>query len=259
MAELAVITGASGGLGLEFARCAARDGYDLLLVANEPAKLKSAAKELSDRYHDVKIETVAVDLTRPEAVAEVGVAIGKRPVAVLVNNAGFATYGKFHELPASRELAEVRLNVEAVTHLTRLVLPGMLKAGSGRILNVASVAAWLPGPLMATYYASKAFVLSFSHSLAGELYGTGVTVTVLCPGPTRTGFVARAHLEDSKLFKRRLMDAVHVATKGWEGMMDGKWTVVPGWINRWEVRLSRFVPRQLQAWWVKRSQEEANK
>lgn len=253
--RLAVITGASGGIGLELARCAARDGYQVMLVSSEVTKLREAARKLRDAF-EAQTEVVAANLATVDGVELVLQAIGDRPVDVLVNNAGFATWGRFDELRTSRELDEVRLNVEAVVHLTRALLPRMTKAGTGRILNVASTAAFMPGPLMSVYYATKSFVYSFSLGLAEELNGTGVTVTVLCPGPTQTGFVSRAHMEDSKLFRRRLMTAVRVAAEGWHGMKSGKRVVIPGWRNWLEAHAVRFIPHRLLTWTVLRAQEK---
>lgn len=245
---LALVTGASGGIGLELARCAARDGYRVILVSSESVKLKQAAKRLHDEFEAVT-ELVVADLSTQAGVAAVVEHVAGRPLDILVNNAGFATYGAFVQQKLPRELAEVRLNCEAVVHLCAALVPGMVRAGRGRVLNVASTAAFMPGPLMATYYATKAFVLSFSQGLAAELRGNGVTVTVLCPGPTRTGFAARAHVEDTKLFsnKKRLMSAVHVATLGWRGLKRGDRVVIPGWRNWVEVHAVRFVPHRLLA------------
>jgi short-subunit dehydrogenase len=217
-------------------------------------KLNLAARRLQDEF-EAEIELVRADLSTEAGVQALIGALGDRRVEVLVNNAGFASYGSFVAMKRERELAEVRLNVEAVVHLCQAVIPAMVRRGQGRVLNVASTAAFMPGPLMSTYYATKAFVLSFSLGLAGELLGTGVTVTALCPGPTRTGFVARAHLEDSKLFQRRLMSAVVVAIAGWRGMMAGKLMVIPGKRNWLEVHALRLVPQWLLVRLVKRAQQ----
>ncbi len=174
---------------------------------------------------------------------------------VLVNNAGFASYGLFHELDMNKELELVQLNVKTLVHLTRLFLPGMEKRGRGRVLNVASTAAFQPGPLMANYYASKAYVLSFSEALANEMEGTGVTVTCLCPGPTRTGFQDRAAMQESKLVQGGLMDSMAVAKQGYAGLMAGQTIVVPGLQNWIGTLLPRFVPRKLATQLVRNLQE----
>ncbi|MEA2565364.1 MAG: uncharacterized protein QOD49_541, partial [Actinomycetota bacterium] len=186
---LALVTGASGGIGEELARILARHGYDLVLVARSADKLAALAERL-ELDHGIQVRAIAKDLARPDAAAEIHewLAAEGLTVDVLVNNAGMGLLGKFAEIGIEGDVEMLRLNVEAPTLLTRLLLPSMLERGSGRILNLASTAGFQPGPLMAVYYATKAYVLSFSEALANEVAGTGVTVTALCPGPTETGF-----------------------------------------------------------------------
>jgi short-subunit dehydrogenase len=175
---------------------------------------------------------------------------------VLVNNAGFATYGAFAETALEPELAELQLNVVTLTELAKRLLPGMLERRWGRILNVASTAAFQPGPLMAVYYATKAYVLSFSEALAEELRDSGVSVTALCPGPTASGFQQRAAMEDSKLVAgRKLMDAATVARAGYAAMMAGQRVVIPGLGNRLLAQSYRVSPRRLLTHVVRRMQE----
>ncbi|MDP8982928.1 MAG: SDR family oxidoreductase [Acidobacteriota bacterium] len=235
----ALITGASGGIGLELARVFAREGYALVLVARSEKRLQELAAEL-------KTETVVIanDLTRPGAAQEVFEQV--RQVDVLVNNAGFGSSGKFVEAPLDEQLGMMQLNMTALVALTGLFLPAMVKAKSGRIMNVASTAAFQPGPLMATYYATKAFVLSFSEAIHEELSGSGVTVTALCPGATETGFVERANMNDARLFKaKKPMAARAVAEAGYRGMLAGKAIVIPGLMNSLMAQSVRVSPRSV--------------
>ena len=255
--QTALITGASGGIGLELARRFAAGGYDLVLVARSTAKLEDLAGEL--RKHGGAVRVLAKDLAKPESPEEVCRELEAAGVTidVLVNNAGFATYGPFVEIDLGRELEELQLNIVTLTHLTKKLLPGMLARRRGGVLNLASTAAFQPGPLMAVYYATKAYVVSFSEALAEELSGTGVTVSVLCPGPTATGFQRRAGMEASKLFSGMLQvaDAAAVARAGYEGFRAGKRIVIPGLINKIGVQSIRVSPRALATKMVKRMQE----
>jgi short-subunit dehydrogenase len=256
----ALITGASGGIGLELARCFAAGGYDLVLVARTADKLEELAVELRRHFQGGGgVRVMVKDLARPEAPEEIHaeLADGGVEVDALVNNAGFATFGPFVEIPLDRELEELQLNIITLTHLTKKLLPGMLARRRGGVLNLASTAAFQPGPLMAVYYASKAYVLSLSEALAEELHGTGVTVTALCPGPTQTGFQARAQMETSKLFSGALQvaDAGAVARAGYAGFQAGKRIVIPGLLNRLGVQSIRVSPRALAPRVVKKMQE----
>lgn len=242
----ALVTGASGGIGLELARLLAAEGSSVILVARSGARLEEVAGELRER-HGVRTRVEALDLADPDGPERLARSLedaGIRP-RTLVNNAGFGDFGPFHEAPAGRLEGMVALNVAALTRLTRRFLPGMVRAGDGRVLNVASTAAFQPGPLMAVYYATKAYVLSLSEALAEELRDTGVTVTCLCPGPTDTGFQARAEMEDSGLLRLGLSDARSVARRGLSGLERGERVVVPGLMNRLGALLVRFTPRRL--------------
>jgi short-subunit dehydrogenase len=243
---LALVTGASGGIGYELARILARHGYDLVLVARSADKLAALAERL-ELDHGIQVRAIAKDLARPDAAAEIHqwLAAEGLTVDVLVNNAGMGLLGKFAEIGIEGDVEMLRLNVEAPTLLTRLLLPSMLERGSGRILNLASTAGFQPGPLMAVYYATKAYVLSFSEALANELAGTGVTVTALAPGPTETGFSSRAGSEQSRLFQGATMDARTVAEAGYAALMAGKPVVVPGFRNRILAFGVRLVPRRV--------------
>jgi short-subunit dehydrogenase len=255
--QTALITGASGGIGLELARLFAAGGYDLVLVARSAGRLEELAGEL--RKPGGAVRVLAKDLSGPDAPEEVFRELAAAGVAVdvLVNNAGFATFGPFAETDLGQELEELRLNVVALTHLTKKFLPGMLARRRGGVLNVASTAGFQPGPLMAVYYATKAYVISFSEALAEELNGTGLTVSVLCPGPTATGFQQRAGMESSKLFSGllRVADAAAVARAGYAGFRAGKRVVIPGLLNKVGVQSIRITPRSLAAKVVKKMQE----
>jgi short-subunit dehydrogenase len=242
----ALVTGASGGIGEELARLFAADGHDLVLVARSEEKLKLLAEELGAK-HNVAARVVASDLSRPEAPREIFDALEREGVRVdaLVNNAGIGSWGLFVETDLNQELELLQINVVALTHLTKLFLPAMIARGSGYVCNVASTAAFQPGPLMAVYYASKAYVLSLSEALANECEGTGVRVSALCPGPTETGFVAAAGMSESKLFDRGAMTAREVALAGYRGLFAGKTIVIPGTRNALVARTVGFMPRRL--------------
>ena len=253
---LAVVTGASFGIGHELGRLLARDGHDLAIVARNEEKLRLVAEQLSGQ-HGVDVTWIAQDLAEPGAASALHSKLRARPVDVLVNNAGFGSFGSFSEADVDKTVAMIRLNVEALTHLTRLVLPGMLERGAGRILNVASTAAFQPGPLMAVYYATKAYVLHFSEALAEELTGTSVTVTVLCPGPTATEFHKRAEMESSGLMRRLgVMDATTVAEAGYKAMRRGRRLVIPGLMNKLGPMGLRLAPRRFVPGVVLRIQKE---
>jgi len=243
----ALITGASSGIGLELASVAARDRHDLVLLARNRERLESIGHGLAEEY-GVRTTILAKDLRERSAPSEIGRDLAERGIAVdvLVNNAGFGIYGFFAETPLDRELEMIQVNIAALTHLTKVFLPGMLERRAGRILNVASTAAFQPGPIMAVYYATKAYVLSFSEALANETAGTGVTVTALCPGTTRTEFQQRAGIRQIPLMRAGLVSAAtDVAREGWEAMKRGKRVVVPGLASRVLVQAERITPRRL--------------
>ena len=265
--DTALVTGASAEMGEELARLFAADGHDVVLVARSREKLEALARELETR-HGVRATVIAADLADAAApeqlfrqVETAGITVG-----FLANNAGFGLYGAFAEVPgadavtpAAREMEMIQLNVSALTHLTKLFLPGMVARGRGRVLNVASTAAFQPGPLMAVYYATKAYVLSFSEAVGVELRGTGVTVTTLCPGPTKTEFAEVARMEGSRLFTMGgVMGAAEVARAGYEGMMAGRGTVIPGARNRIVACATRLVPRRFAARLAQKAQERVS-
>ena len=242
--ETTLITGASSGIGLHLARRFAADGSDLVLVARSEAKLNDLAGALR-RQHGTAARVLPKDLSAPEAPQELFDALQADGVAVnvLVNNAGFGARGAVAELEAERQLAMIQVNVTTLTHLTRLFLPSMLERGRGGILNVGSTAGFQPGPKMSVYYATKAYVLSFTEGLAEEVAGTGVTATCLAPGATDTGFADEAGMEESRLFRFGTMTPETVARAGFDGFRAGKVIVVPGLQNKATAFSSRLVPR----------------
>ena len=249
--KTALITGASFGIGMEFARIFAREGYNLVLVARSGDKLRLLASEV-EKSHGARSLILATDLTEPGAAAYVLEQTTRADIQVdvLVNNAGFGQYGLFVENDLEECLRQIQLNVTTLTHLTRLYLPAMMERAKGdgksrRILNVASTAAFQPGPLMAVCFATKAYVLHFSEALANELSGTGVTVTCLCPGATATEFHKRANASEMKLLKFGSMDARTVAEDGYRALMAGKPVVISGFKNWMLAQSVRFSPRRL--------------
>ncbi len=252
----ALVTGASGGIGEALARRLAAENHDLVLVARSEPKLRALADSLTSA-HGIDAAVVGADLAVPGAGAALAGRLDELGlgVDVLVNNAGFADFGAFLDAEPDKLTQMMQLNVVTLTDLTRLLVPAMVDQGFGRVMNVASTAAFFPGPLMAVYYATKAYVLSFSEGLGEELKGTGVTVTALCPGPTESGFQARAAMEDSKLIRgRRIMSAETVAKLGVAGLLAGKPVVVTGLKNQLMVLSHLFMPRRLVPAMVKRAQ-----
>ena len=249
MPKTALITGASSGIGYELAKCFARDGTNLVLVARDEARLRIIAAELQTSC-GVSARVIRADLARAAAPADVFRETQQAALAIdyLVNNAGFGAGGSFFETDLETELAMMHVNMVSLVHLAKLYLREMRKRNSGGILNVASTAAFQPGPLMAIYYASKAFVLSFTEALAEELRGTGVTATALCPGPTATDFQRRAKIESTRLVKSKLMammPASEVAQAGYRGFLQGKVIVIPGVWNKIGAQSVRLSPRAL--------------
>ncbi len=256
--KTALITGASSGIGLELAHLFAHDGYRLVLVARNRGALRELGDELQSRY-STTVRISPKDLAHPAAPGELYQELQEAGIVldVLVNNAGFGGSGPFLNTDWNNEAEMLQLNVVALTHLTKLFLP-QIRAREGKLLNVGSVAGFLPGPFMAVYYASKAYVISFSEALAEELSGTGVTVTCLCPGPVETNFQKRAHTASSNLLKSPLLvDVREVARMGYEGMKQGKRLVIPGWRNRAAMEILRIAPRDVVTKAVRRLHEKA--
>jgi short-subunit dehydrogenase len=252
----ALVTGASSGIGLEIARVLAARGYDLVLSARNEGALENLAAELATQRGTTAIVIVA-DLALAGAAAELHrrIAQAGMPIEILVNNAGFATYGPFADADPEVEREELNVNIVALTELTKLFLTGMLARRRGRILNVASTAAFQAGPLMAIYHASKSYVLHFSEALAEEVRGSGVTVTAVCPGYTATGFQRRTRIANSKLFESSSLSAQAVAEIAVDAMFRGRTLVVPGITNAAIAWLVRFFPRRAVAHFIRRSRE----
>lgn len=243
-AETVLITGASSGIGRELARCFAAEGCRLVLVARKRQALEALADELR-KAHKTQSEVLSADLAQAGTPVRIFTHLetnGTR-VDVLVNNAGFGARGRFAELPVERQVEMVQVNVTALTHLARLFLPGMIARHRGGILNVASTAAFQPGPGMAVYYATKAYVLALSEAVAEETAGTGVIVTALCPGPTETHFVEVAGARGSRLFNRMAMSAESVAQLGHRAFRRGRFLKVTGFRNQLLAFSTRLAPR----------------
>ena len=255
-----LITGASFGLGADFATLFAADKYDLILVARNKDRLLEIQENLQNKY-GVKVSVISCDLSKHEAAFELKAALDEQSlkVNVLVNNAGFGEFGLFSEIDAIRQQQMMELNVITLTMLTRLLIPDMILRKQGKILQVASTAAFQPGPLMAVYFATKSYVLSFSAALANELKGTGVTVTTLCPGATETHFVKNANLGDSKLFKRmKPASSMDVAKFGVRALHKGKVIAVHGFLNRLLTWSVAFFPITWQSAMVRKILERVS-
>ncbi len=245
--QWALVTGASQGIGMELARCFAQDGINLILVARSGDRLL----ELADAWraaHRIQVQAIAMDLTEanaPDQLHQLVKASGAT-VSYLVNNAGCGLYGRYQATAIECEHQMVQLNCLALTRLTKLLLPDMLAQQQGRILNVASTASFQPGPYQAVYFATKAYVLSYSEAIAEDLADTGVTVTALCPGLTASGFVERAGMGQSGFVRRtRIASAEQVAASGYRAMHAGRRVVVPGMLNWLSAQAPRLVPRRL--------------
>lgn len=257
MKKTALITGASSGIGKDFAKEFAKDGYDLVLVARNESAMKALGAELQAQF-GTNVLVLPKDLSLPLAAQQVYTEVEAAgwTIDALVNNAGFGSFGFFAETDVAMEMEMLQVNILTLTSLTKAFLPGMIARQSGRILNVASTAAFQPGPLMAVYYASKAYVLSFTEALANELQGTGVTVTALCPGPTRSGFQSKSKMERSKLVQNKIMDTQTVASVGYRALQRGKTISIPGFLNKLLAASIRLTPRSLVPKVVRKMQEE---
>jgi short-subunit dehydrogenase len=256
--KTALITGASSGIGLEFAKIMAQDGVNLVMVARSETKLAELAAYIRNSY-GIQVDILVKDLSRPEAPAEVFQYTKSKGLEVdyLVNNAGFGDFGFFWETDWDKSVQMIQLNMTALTSLCHLYLPEMVKRKSGRILNVASTAAFQPGPTMAVYYATKAYVLHFSEAIANELEGTGVTVTTLCPGPTESNFQQAAAMEESKMVKgKKMPSANEVANFGYQSMLKGQVVAIHGVKNYLMANSVRFSPRSLVVKLVRSMQDK---
>ncbi|MCK5818700.1 MAG: SDR family oxidoreductase [Psychromonas sp.] len=248
--KTALITGASGGIGKSFAEIFAQQGYNLILVARSKDKLE----QLSDKYeqdYGIVVTVFSVDLSRQNAATEIYSEIQKRKIRIdiLINNAGFGDHGRFIVSSLSKTRNMINLNILTLTELTSIFIKEMMKNRDGKILNIASTASFQPLPRFAVYAASKSYVLNFTEALHYELKGSGVSVSVLCPGPTATEFEKSANIKDSNLFKGKLMDPQRVAKIGYDGLMKGKMTIIPGFKNKLLAFFANMMPsRDLLVW-----------
>jgi len=245
--KTALITGSAHGIGYQLAYVFASHSYNLVLVDKDQEKLEVIAEDFLQKF-GISVKTLVKDLSISTSPEEIFTELQQAAIKidVLVNNAGFGTYGLFNETDLSTELNMLQVNIVSLTHFTKLFLKDMITQGYGKILNVASVAAFQPGPLMAVYFATKAYVLSFSEAIANELEGTGVTVTTLCPGPTASEFQKAAAMEESKISHvNRMMNTETVAKIGYDGLMANKKTVIPGLRNKILVKSVQLAPRNI--------------
>ncbi|MGY0393102.1 SDR family NAD(P)-dependent oxidoreductase [Bizionia sp. KMM 8389] len=256
MKKNALITGGASGLGYELAYLFAKDNYNLVLVDINAENLQSAKKHIETEF-DTQVTTMCKDLSQVNISSEIISELNGLPIDALVNNAGFGVFGAFHTVDWERQSSMLNLHVLTTTHLTKLVVEGMVERGHGKILNLSSLAAFQPGPLMSLYYATKGYILSFSEAIANELKGTGVTVTALCPGPTKTSFqqvVASDSSENKITFNMASPQAV--AAYGYKAMMKGKSVAIPGGVNKILGSLPRFIPRNMATNIVRKIQEK---
>ena len=257
MTKTALITGASSGIGMELARVHASKGDHLVLIARNKSRLDELKEELEGKYK-ITVITVGKDLSAINSAQEVYEEINRRGIRVdyLINNAGFGDYGLFYETDWNKESQMINLNMVTLTQFTKLYLKDMVERGSGKIMNVASTAAFQSGPTMAVYYATKAYVLSFSEAVNDEVRDRGVTVTALCPGATESGFMAAASLNGSKLFKgKNVPTSEEVAEFGYAAMMKGKTVAIHGFMNALMARSVGFFPRKAVVRVTRRIQE----
>ncbi|WP_405293260.1 SDR family NAD(P)-dependent oxidoreductase [Algibacter sp. Ld11] len=243
MIKTALVTGAASGLGYELTLLLAKDAYKLILVDIDSAKLAQVQTEVETQFN-VEVTALIKDLSLPNVSQDIINDIGDVPIDILINNAGFGLFGTFAETNWERESAMLHVHIVTTTHLTKLVLDGMVKRGSGKILNMSSLAAFQPGPLMSIYYASKSYMLSFSEAIANELKGTGVTVTAFCPGPTKTAFQETVSEDtcDNKI-TFNMACAKDVALYGYKAMLKGKSYAIPGRFNKVLAVIPRFITR----------------
>ena len=255
--KTALITGATRGIGYELTKLFAGDYYDLVLVARNKDKLKEIEEDLSNKC-DIDILIIAKDLSVPNAAIEIFNEIEEKQIVVdiLVNNAGIGDFEIFNNADLSKISQIMQINIVSLTELTKFYLKGMVDRKEGKILNVSSMAAFQPGPYMAVYYASKAYVQSFSEAIASELKGTGVTVTALCPGPTKSGFQHEVGSEGSNLSKLNLLSSSEdVAKYGYKALQAGKEVAIPGFVNTSLVNTIKIIPRKTKIHIVKKLQE----
>lgn len=253
MRKTVLITGVSGGIGKELADRFAKGGHNIVLVARSESKIVELAQEYRKKY-GIQATVIAKDVAAPGVPEEIFTELKEKGITVdyLVNNAGFGLFGTFMETDMEQEVNMIDVNIKALTVMTKLFLPDMIKRGQGGVMNVASLVGFFPGPMMSVYYATKAYVLSFTEALANEVTGTGVTVTALCPGLTSTGFVDRSGMG---AVKGAIMEAGQVAEEGYRGFLRGKTLIMPGVRNRFIAFLPRLLPRKMITRLVRSSQD----
>ena len=256
--KTALITGATSGIGLALARRFAKAKYNLVIVSRGEEDLQTVKASLEHEF-EIAVRTIQKDLSMPNSAQELYDQINEQGIIidVLVNNAGYAEYGLFQDIPLLKELEMIELNLISATTLLKLFVDEMIQRGSGKVLNVASLAGFMPGgPLMSGYYATKAYLLSLTESLSTELKGKGVVISVLAPGATRTKFQDKAKINDTLLIKMGTMDANTVAEAGFAGLMAGKTIIIPGLMNKLQVQLLRISPRTLTRSIIRKMQEK---
>ena len=259
MVKTALITGASSGIGLELARIHASNGDNLVLVSRNKKKLLELKNSL-EKEHKISVFVISKDLSLVNSAKEIYDEVKKQKISVdyLINNAGIGSFGEFNKGDWEVDSRMIQLNVTSLTYFCKLFLRDMVKRENGKIMNVASIAGFQPGPLMAVYFATKAYVLHFSEAIGNEVKIRGVSVTALCPGPTESGFESTAGMGNSILFKgKKLPSSKDVALYGYHAMMKGKAVAVHGWMNRLLINLSRFVPRWLVVKIARRTVEKS--
>lgn len=259
MIKYTLITGATSGIGLELAQLSAKDKKNLVLVSRNETELIKLKDLLLSQY-DIKVHIIAKDLKDNSSAQGIYNEVEKLGLRVneLINNAGVGSFGSFNNIDKNVDLDIITINIYSLTYLIKLFLPQMIEDNEGRVLNVASTAAFMPGPFMAAYYASKSYVLSLSEALSSELKNTKVTVSVLCPGPTKTNFQSRAKMKKSDFVKFGVMDAKIVAKIGYHGMKSGKRVIIPGVVNKLLIFFIKFVPRKVATSLVKSTQQKNN-
>jgi short-subunit dehydrogenase len=259
IAKTALITGASSGIGLELTRCFARDGHQVVMVAHFEEKLQQAAQQIQAEFPNVQVDYIALDLSQDGAAGKLYADVKSRGLEIeyLVNDAGFGERGLFLETDLKKEIAIIHLNIISLVALTKFYAQEMAARGSGRILQLGSVASFIPHPLLAVYAASKAFVLSFSEALQNELKDTGVSMTVLCPPPTETNFFEVANMENTKVANSaQVASAEEVAVAGYEGLMKGEARVLPTWVAKMYAAQGISLPDAVNAAMTRKQLEE---